>query len=187
MTSTDDTVLDPAAEARFNAVVARRRAEDERYSADRRARRLLWLSHHWPEHYGDRCMTIGRWPVCRRCSALYGVGFLVAAATTIGIDPWPAHLDPALIWLLCLPATVAFVGEALEWFRYSVRWQVATTLVAGLAFGRALGYELEQRWSPEFWGPIAVFGGLWFFASLIGHRRRAGRTVGDHPDAAEDQ
>jgi len=173
VTSTDDTALDPEAEARFNAIVARRLADDERHLADRRARRVLWLSHHWPDHYGERCVMVGGRPACRRCSALYSVGFAVALASTFGVDPWPDRLDPGLIWLLCLPATAAFVGEALGWFRYSVRWQVATTLVAGLAFGKALGHELEQRWSSEFWGPIAVFGGLWFFASLIGHRRRA--------------
>lgn len=186
MTSTDDTVLDPEAEARFDEIVARRRADDERQLAERRARRILWLSHHWPQHYGDRCVMFGRLPVCRRCSALYGVGFLVALGMTIGVDPWPDRLDPALIWLLCLPATVAFIGEALGRFRYAVGWQVATTFVAGLAFGKALGYELEQRWAPEFWGPIAVFGGLWFFASLIGHRRRA-RRDGDHQTAPEVQ
>ncbi len=165
--------LDPLAEARFEAIVARRRSEDEERRTEQRARRLLWLSHHWPQHYDDRCVSIRRWPVCRRCSALYGVGFTVALAMTIGVDPWPDRWDPLLIWLLCLPATLAFVGEALGWFRYVIRWQVVTTLVAGLAFGKALGYELEQRWSAEFWGPIAVFGGVWFFASLAGHRRRA--------------
>jgi len=170
------TALDPDAEARFDAIVARRRDDEQRQAAEVRARRLLWLSHHWPQHYDDRCLMVGRWPVCRRCSALYGVGFAVAAAVTVGVDPWPDGWDPAMIWLLCLPATVAFVGEALGWLRYVTRWQVATTLVAGLAFGKALGYELEQRWSPEFWGPIAVFGGIWFFASLIGHRRRSAAT-----------
>lgn len=177
MASPDIPRLDPEAEARFDAIVARRRADDEHQAAESRARRLLWLSHHWPQQYDDRCVRVGRWPVCRRCSALYGVGFLIAWAMTIGVDPWPDRWDPTVIWLLCLPATVAFVGEALGWFRYSIRWQVVTTLVAGLAFGKALGYELEQRWSAEFWGPIAVFGGIWFFASLISHRRRT-RSAG---------
>lgn len=165
--------LDPAAEADFAALVARRRADDEQHRADTRARRILWLTHHWPEQYGQRCVRVGPWPVCRRCSALYGVGFLVALAMTFGRAPWSDRWDPGLIWLLCLPGTVAFVGEALGWLRYSVRWQVATTMVAGLAFGKALGYELDERWSSEFWGPIAVFGGIWFFAGLIGHRRKA--------------
>ncbi len=164
-----DGGLNPEAEARFDALVARHRAAEDNHRSDRRARRILWLSHHWPEQYHDRCLRVGRLPICRRCSVLYGVGFLVALLVTVGIDPWPISWDPWLIWLCCLPATAAFVGEALGWFGYSVRWQVATTVVAGLAFGKALSYELGQRWSPEFWGPIAVFGGIWFAASLAGH------------------
>ncbi len=185
--ASNEPTLDPEAQARFDAIVARRRADDERLEADRRARRMLWLTHHWPQHYNDRCLIVGRWNVCRRCSVLYGVGFVVALAMNAGADPWPDRWDPLLIWLLCLPATVAFVGEALGWFGYSIRWQVATTIAAGLAFGKALGYELEQRWSAEFWGPIAVFGGIWFFASLIGHRRRSRQAAGPTPAPGEPQ
>lgn len=147
----------------------RRRGQEEQ---ERRAARLLWLSHHWPDTYQPRCISIGRFHLCRRCTALYPLGFTVAALSVLGIHPWPMSWDPAAIWLLSIPATLAFVGEALGWFRYSARWQVTTTLLAGLAFGRALGYELLDRWSSEFWGPIAVFGGIWFFASVAAWRRR---------------
>ena len=44
-------------------------------------------------------------------------------------------------------------------------------MLAAVAFGRALAYELDSRWSPEFWGPIAVFGGIWFLATMIGLTR----------------
>lgn len=168
----------------------RRREENEQ----RRAARMLWLSHHWPDSYRPRCFSIGRFHLCRRCTALYPLGFTVAVLSALGTPPWPSGWDPAAIWLLSIPATVAFVGEALGWFRYSIRWQVGTTLVAGLAFGRALGYELVDRWSSEFWGPIAVFGGIWFFASVAASRRRSGAddSLVDNPmvndslvDAAE--
>lgn len=134
-------------------------------------RRQLWLAHHWPDDYAERCVTIGRRPVCRRCAALYPFGLLVAVLSVAGVLPWPAGADPAAIWLLSIPATIAYCGEAIGLFRYDPRVQVATTLVAALAFGRALGYELESRWSTEFWGPIAVFGGIWFLATTIGHAR----------------
>jgi hypothetical protein len=62
---------------------------------------------------------------------------------------------------------VAFVGEAVGAFRYSARWQTGSMLVSAIAFGRALGYEFANRWSPEFWEPVAVFGGLWFLASVF--------------------
>jgi hypothetical protein len=95
------------------------------------------------------------------------MGFLVAALAAAGYAPWPASFDPAMIWLLSIPATVAYVGEAVGLFGYSARWQVATMLVAAIGFGRALGYELLDRWSPEFWQPIAVFGAIWFAATLF--------------------
>ncbi len=131
------------------------------------ARKQLWLAHHWPDEYAERCVRIGSRHVCRRCAALYPLGFLVAVLAAAGHPPWPDSFDPAAIWLLSIPATVAFVGEALGFFRYSPRWQVATTLLAAVAFGRALGFELVDRWSPEFWQPIALFGGIWFFASAF--------------------
>ncbi len=50
--------------------------------------------------------------------------------------------------------------------------QVGTTIAAAFAFGHGLGYELQNRWSTEFWGPIAVFGGIWFFATVLGMERK---------------
>jgi hypothetical protein len=148
------------------------------------ARRRMWLAHHWPQDYHERCFRLGSRPVCRRCGALYPLSFVVAAASVAGRPPWPPHLDPWLVWLLSVPATVAYVGEALGWFRYRARWQVAGTLLAALAFGRALGYELVDRWSPVFWGPIAVFGGIWFAATLIGSRQRHHSRTGAAGGAA---
>jgi len=131
----------------------------------------MWLSHHWAEDHAERCVLIGQHPVCRRCLALYPLGLLVAVVSAAGHPPWPLSWDPAAIWILSIPATITFVGEVLGWLRYSAKWQTATTLVAAIAYGRALGYELVERWSPEFWEPIAVFGGLWFFAGLVGSQQ----------------
>jgi hypothetical protein len=163
----------PVALALFEYRLAQIGARERR----RQARRNLWLAHHWPDDYQDRCAWIGSRPVCRRCAALYPLGFLVAFTSALGYAPWPSDLDPWPIWLLSLPATVAYVGEAVGWFRYHVRWQVGTTLVAALAFGRALGYELNDRWHPWFWGPIAVFGAIWFAATVIATRRSRGQMV----------
>lgn len=154
----------------FERRLAEIRGRQERDRRHQRGRRQLWHAHHWPQHYGDRCVRIGDRHWCRRCLSLYPLGFLVAVLSAVGLPPWPGEADPAVIWLLCLPGTAAFVGEAVGLFPYRPRWQVAATLITAVAFGRGLGYELVQRWSPEFWGPVAVFGGIWFAASAIQHR-----------------
>lgn len=135
-------------------------------------RRNMWLAHHPPHHYPDRCVRIGSRHLCRRCSALYPLSFAIAFASAAGLAPWSAAIDPWPIWLLSIPGTVAYTGEAVGLFRYHVRWQVATTLLAAMAFGRALGYELVDRWHPWFWGPLTTFGALWFLATLYGATRR---------------
>ena len=135
-----------------------------------RGRRQLWHAHHWPQDYDQRCVRIGSRHWCRRCLALYPLGFIVAVLSALGLPPWPETADPALIWLLSIPATVAFVGEAVGTFAYRPRWQVGATLVTAVGFGRALGYELTDRWSPEFWQPVAIFGGIWFLASVFQHQ-----------------
>ena len=50
-------------------------------------RKNLWLAHHWPEHYAERCIKIGHRHVCRRCAALYPLGLLVAILTAAGLFP----------------------------------------------------------------------------------------------------
>lgn len=136
------------------------------------ARRRLWLSHHWPAEYRERCVWVAGRPVCRRCAALYPLALVMAVLALLAGPPWPPAWDPWPVWLLSVPATVAFVGEALGWFRYSARWQVATTLGAAVAFGRAAGAELADPGQALFWGPIAVFGGIWFAATVAGLLRR---------------
>lgn len=162
-----------AAMAMFDAKLAALAADN----SARLGRKNMWLAHHWPEHYHQRCVTFGGRPVCRRCAALYPVGLLVAILATAGITPWPGSLDPAAIWILSIPATIAYCAEALGLIQYSPKVQVGTTLVAALAFGRGLGYEFEQRWSPEFWGPICFFGLVWFMFTAAGLLiRRANST-----------
>lgn len=161
-----------AALARFDAKLLAL-AEREK---DLLGRRNLWLAHHWPDHYAERCVTIGGRQVCRRCAALYPLGLLIAILSASGRLPWPSGADPLAIWLLSIPATIAYCGEALGLLRYRAKIQVATTLLAAVAFGRALGYEFLDRWSPEFWGPICAFGLIWFLATAVGMalRRRPG-------------
>jgi hypothetical protein len=139
---------------------------------ERLARKNMWLAHHWPEEYRERCVRIGSRHVCRRCAALYPLGLLIAILSLNGLTPWPTSIDPWPIWLLSIPATVAYCAEAVGVIRYDARVQVGTTLLAAVAFGHALSYELDERWSTEFWGPIAVFGGIWFVFTALGMQRK---------------
>jgi hypothetical protein len=161
----------PVADALFDLRLAEIRARE----TERIGRRNLWLAHHWPDAYAERCVRIGHRWVCRRCAALYPLGFLVALLSAGGLDPWPRAWDPWPVWVLSVPATVAYAAEAVELVGYRPRWQVATTLLAAVAFGRALGYELMERWQPVFWGPITVFGGIWFLATVYRSGARSGR------------
>ncbi len=154
----------PIAVAMFDAKL-KSLAQRERV---RLGRRNMWLAHHWPEHYSERCVTLGGRQVCRRCAALYPLGLLVAILSAKGVAPWPTKFDPWAIWILSIPATVAYCGEAIGAWHYSAKVQVATTLVAGMAFGRALGYEFVERGSLEFWGPIGFFGLTWFVFTAAG-------------------
>ena len=152
---------------RFDAALAEieaRRAEDA-------ARAGLWLSHHPPDEY-DRCTVIAGRHVCRRCLALYAASLAVAVVMLAGVTLWPARFDLWVIWLLCLPATVDFVGEQLGWFAYSPRRQLAVTLLLGPALGAGFAHELADRWTWEFWGPVLVFCTVWFVAALVGRHRR---------------
>lgn len=173
----DDTgldVLDPEAEARLAALVEHQRERREADQETRRARRALWLAHHWPDGY-DRCVVIGSRHVCRRCLALYPLTLVVLVLTSAGVDLWPAGADPWMIWLLCVPATAEYVADALRLTGHRPARQVVATLLVALALGRGLAYEFEARWSAEFWGPLLAFGTIWFASAVAGHlRHRSG-------------
>lgn len=159
-------------------------SEIEKRQAEERAHAGMWLSHHWPDEY-ERCTVIRGRHVCRRCLTLYGSSLLVASMVLAGVAVFPASVELWLIWGLCLPATVDFVGEQLGWFRYSARRQVAVTLVLGPALGVGFAHELVDRWSWEFWGPVLVFCTVWFVAALVGRARAAG-GVGPADPPEED-
>jgi hypothetical protein len=157
----------PAPPDAFEARLALMRAAE----VERQGRRRFWLAHHWPGQYAERCVAVAGRPVCRRCAALYPMSAVMAVLALVAGPPWPLAWDPWPVWVLSLPATVVFVGERLGWFGYSPRSQVLTTLVAAVAFGRASAAELADPGQTMFWGPVTVFGGLWFAAVVLSQRR----------------
>ncbi len=165
------------------ALISATIADQQRRRADAEARSSMWRTHHWPDQY-DRCATVRGKPFCRRCLALHPLALFIAVMSAAGFAPWPTSWDPWAIWLLSVPATIDFIVEQLQIRPYSPKRQVAATLITAFAFGRALGYELVDRWSLEFWGPIAVFGGLWFAVAVLGGRRREAPPVVDSDSLA---
>lgn len=163
--------LPPEAEERLRQLRAAQAARREQEDAERRARRGLWLSHHWPDEH-HRCATVGGRPVCRRCLTLYPIALVTAAAGLAGFVPWPDAADVWLIWLLCVPATLEFLLEKLRGVPYHPARQIAVTALVGVALGRGLALEIDDRWSWSFWGPVIVFGAIWFTAALVEAQRR---------------
>jgi len=149
--------------------INQRKAVDE-------SRRTMWRTHHHHDQY-DRCITIGGRHYCRRCTTLYPTSLTVAALSLIGVVLWPVQYDLWLIWGLCLPGTADFVLEQIGVIRYSARRQVFVTALIALALGRGFAFELESRWSWEFWGPVLVFGTAWFVAAMIGDRRHGHQSA----------
>lgn len=146
--------------------------EIENRNTQDRARRGMWLAHHWPEHY-DRCAVIAGRHVCRRCLVLYPVTLTVAFATLAGLLLWPRSLDPELIWLLSIPGTIEYAAEQLGVLKYRARRQIAATVLTAIPLGRGMSYEFDQRWSWYFWGPLLVFCTIWFTTTIIGRRTRS--------------
>jgi len=154
-------------EARFDAAVDavnERRAEED-------GRRVMWRTHHHRDQY-ERCTVIAGKHYCRRCLILYPVVFVFAALTLAGWSLWPRELDLWFIWLACIPATLDFVFDQLQVVRYSARRQFLTTALLAPALGRGIGYELDDSFSWELWGPVLVFCTIWFLAAIEGNRRR---------------
>lgn len=172
-------------DAKFAAVAQRRRQEAELREENRVAYRDLWMSHHWPHRY-ERCTVIRGRHVCRRCLWFYALSFLTLAAAPLGISPWPSAWDAVLVWVLSIPATIDFVAGELGWIKYDARRQVVVTSLLGLAVGRGFYAELVMSPSPIFWGPVAVFGSIWFAVAVRAWFKGRGQYREDpHPHAAE--
>ena len=145
-------------------------AEIDARAAHDLARRRLWLSHHWPEHW-ERCVAIRGRHVCRRCLVLYPLTFVIAIAALADVLLWPRRFDPLLIWLCSVPGTIEYGAEQLGFIRYGARRQALATALVAVALGRGLSYELDQRWSWYFWGPLIAFGTVWFSSTVLGRHR----------------
>ena len=163
-----------AVDAKFAEVAKRRHAEKEAQNSYRLAYRNLWRTHHWPHSY-DRCTTIRGRHVCRRCMWFYVVAFATLGLAPLGVSPWPTRWDPLFVWALAVPATIDFVLGELSSVTYDARRQVAVGVLLGLAVGRGFYAELLMTGSTLFWGPVLVFGPIWFAAAVIAWMNKRGQ------------
>jgi hypothetical protein len=123
----------------------------------------LWLSHHWPDDY-ERCTLVRGRHVCRRCSWMYPIAFVVLAAGVLGARP-PAPLEIVGYAVLTLPALVDFVLEHLGRLGPSARRMVAVSVPLGVGLG--LGFTRYVHAPGDLWFWLitvtyaAVAGGAW--------------------------
>lgn len=171
-TPQDPTLED--VEAKFAEVAERREAERASEERESTARKNLWIAHHWPHRY-ERCATIGGRHVCRRCLWFYSISFIVLGLGFVGISPWPASLDVAMVWILPIPATIDFVLGELGRLKYDPRRQVLVTSILALAVGRGFYIELLDRGSTTFWAPVLVFGSIWFATAVQAWTEKRGQ------------
>ncbi len=160
----------------FNAAVAEINARNRKTARADEERASLWLTHHWADQY-DRCAVVGGRHVCRRCLVFYPLSALLVLLSFVGVVPWPDSWDTAVIWTLSVIGSFDFVLEQLGFAPYRPRRQIGATVLIGVAFGRAAGIELQDRWSAQFWTPLLVFGALWLASAAWGNRHRFRDTV----------
>jgi hypothetical protein len=130
----------------------------------------MWLSHHHPGQY-DRCVVVGGRHVCRRCIVLYPGMLAVAAVQLAG---WvPSGIGLVLMWVTPLGVVAEWFGEHLAGLRYSARRQVATTALASVSFGVALGRHVRHPFEAATTLPAVTFTVVCLVAWIVGTRRRS--------------
>ena len=125
----------------------------------------MWIAHHYPEDY-DRCVTIGRAHVCRRCVVLYPIAFVVMGLALAGIR-WPSGADPVLLALLPLPAVVEFVLEHRGTIRYQPTRQALLTVPLAFALGVGFARYLDRQIDPLFWAVVVIYGAICLAATFL--------------------
>ena len=115
----------------------------------------LWFSHHRPGQY-DRCVTLGKHHVCRRCLVLYPV-LLLTAASVISLAVATSPVLVIGMWVLPLAMTLDWVSEYLGRTQYSASRQVLLTALAAPAFGCALALHVRQAFTPAALAPMTLY------------------------------
>lgn len=78
----------------------------------------MWLSHHHPDQH-DRCVFIGKRPVCRRCLALWPLTIFLMVLQLVLIGPVKSTFWDLIAIIPVLPGFVDFLGTTRLWWSYS--------------------------------------------------------------------
>jgi len=138
----------------------------------------LWMAHHWPEHY-DRCTSLGRFHVCRRCLVLYPLTF----ATILGLVVFDVPVTGARVaamWMLPLPMVAEWVAEHAGLAAYSARRQALLAAIAAPALGIALTAHLRDPFTPIAGAPVVLYAAICALSAVIG-------TIRSHEDLEWEQ
>jgi hypothetical protein len=141
--------------------------------AARETRAPVWIAHHHAGHH-DRCWRAGDTLVCRRCTLLWPLAFVVMAAVLAG-DWWPVGADPWLLVLLPMPGVVEFLLEHAGAVRYQARRQLLLTVPVAVAIGRLFARYLDDRGDGVFWAVVWGYAVVMFAATVLGNRRGGAR------------
>ncbi len=139
--------------------------------------RAVLLAHHHPDQR-ERCVVIGRRPVCRRCLVLYPLLLAVFVATAGGVlDVVPASWREPWLWLLPLPAALEYSGEAFGRLSYSIRRQVLVSVLQAVGGGAGFAWELQAHSTVSFWRATASYGVAALTVTGMGWRSQANRRA----------
>lgn len=93
------------------------------------------LSHHYAGE-ADRCLTVGRWHLCRRCTAMFA-GFF--PAVVVLLSPWQDELQAGDIGLV-LALTVVAGLEFVQVIRRRMPYSARRVLLLSPAVGASLAW-----------------------------------------------
>jgi hypothetical protein len=111
----------------------------------------MLLAHH-PEEQADRCLQLGGIHLCRRCTWLYPLTFVLMLLQLTPFS-FPSRWD-AWLPLLALPTILDFTGEQLGWLSYRPLRVVLGSLLLALPLGRGFGRYLLNPLDPWFWSLV---------------------------------
>ncbi len=103
----------------------------------------------------ERCINLGGLHLCRRCSLLWPITYLLLALQALLSSSGSSPMDLALPLLLA-PPLGEYVLVALDRLHYSARRVWLFTPLAGMALARLLYRHMVSPWDAWAWSILAT-------------------------------